>query len=131
MKFLTAIVPISLIFFTATARSCSPPENWRPPTSESAFRDATVVVHAKVVSQTELRNKFEGQVLVMKMLKGEFSGDKVVTASYAACGIGRFKVGQEYVFFFPSAGQWFVSQLVQPSNLSARQILSAIKALPN
>jgi hypothetical protein len=91
-----------------------------------------VVVHAKVASSvTDPSGSItEGQVTVIKVLKGRFSGSMVATGASSLCGIGRLSVGQEYVFFFNQRGSWWVHLLVQPPRMSAAEVLAEISRLP-
>ncbi len=129
MHLLAAVISVVLLALLQTAIACSPSEDWRPPTPESAFHGANVVIHARVISQSFKKEGVEGKIEVIRVFKGAFSGDTVLTASSAACGIDKFNVGQEYVFFFPSKERWFVSHLVQPLNVTAPQTLAALRTL--
>ena len=109
--------------------ACSPPPGWTEPTPEIAFQRAGRVVHGIVLSKSGTRNRMDARIAVYKVLKGQFSGDTVSTASTATCGINDFEVGKEYVFFLSPENN-FVSHLLQPSGLSARDILRALENTP-
>ena len=99
---------------------------WHPPTPESAFRAADVVVHAKVMSQSVERGLFTGKIKLLKILKGSFSGDTVFSRGSTECGFGSFRVGEEYIFFFSGCDR-FVSGLTAPIQYSTKQILDNLR----
>ena len=100
MQFFATAITVSLFALSQSAFACSSSEDWRPPTTQSAFRDVEVVVHVRVKSQVFKEAGVEGQVEMIQVFKGAFSGEMVLTADSGACGIDEFNVGQEYVFFF-------------------------------
>jgi hypothetical protein len=104
--------------------ACSPRPGWKPPTPQSAYNDADVVIHVRVLSQEQAQGAI-AKVQSIRVLKGEFAGDTVSTSDSAMCGIGSFKVGAEYVFFFKGKG-YFVNHLVQPWNVTTEQILEIL-----
>jgi hypothetical protein len=126
MQFFATIISVFLFNLMQVASACSPSDGWRPATTQSAFRDVEVVVHVRVKSQVFKEASVEGQVEVIQVFKGAFSG-KVLTADSGACGIDEFNVGQEYVFFFRKKGTWFVSHLVQPWHVPTQQILYELR----
>ena len=127
MQFFATAITVSLFALSQSAFACSPSEDWRPATTQSAFRDVEVVVHVRVKSQVFKEASVEGQVEVIQVFKGAFSGKMVLTADSGACGIDEFNVGQEYVFFFRKKGTWFVSHLVQPWHVPTQQILYELR----
>ncbi len=131
MRQAALIVLLVLASKLGPASACSPAPGWLPPTPTSAFAAAEVVVHVQVISQEsdEQRYNTSAKVRTIKLLKGTFSGDTVITSASSLCGVGTFAVGHEYVFFFPRTGQWFVSGLVQPQNATTEQLLGAINAM--
>lgn len=134
--FMTSLDSIANALFSLKGKSyavavlhsaCSPGDDWRPPTTQSAFRDVEVVVHARVKSQIFKETSVEGQIEVIQVFKGAFSGEMVLTADSGACGIGKFNVGEEYVFFFRKKERYFVSHLVQPWHVPTQQILHELR----
>lgn len=125
-------VPAMIAVLSGSAFACSPAPGWRPPTPQSAFKAADVVVHVRIesVERDPSGNAVEGEVHVYKALKGTYSGNMVATGSSAMFGIGTQTVGQDYVFFFPSRGEWRVNGLRQAALLSAEKALATIAALP-
>ena len=110
---------------------CSVGRDWKPPTPEKAFASAGVVVHARVLSQSGLNSEnVVASIAIIRTLKGALSSANVRTASGSMCGINNFNVGEEYVFFLPSAERPFVSFFSQPEGMSAEQILDALSRLP-
>jgi hypothetical protein len=127
MQFSAAAISVFLFNLMQSAIACSPSDDWRPATTQSAFRDVEVVVHARVKSQIFKEASVEGQIEVIRVFKGAFSGETVLTADSGACGIGKFNVGEEYVFFFPKKERYFVSHLVQPWHVPTQQILHELR----
>lgn len=74
------------------------------------------------------------QVQPIRVLKGKFVGDKVSTGGSSMCGIGSFKVGADYVFFFNGLGahvkeqHYDVDHFVQPWSVTTEQILEALES---
>lgn len=109
----------------SSALGCSVKPGWKPPTPAAAFAAAPVVVHVRVLSQEGI-DPSEVKVAVLRVLKGNFVGSTVRTASHSMCGVGKLEVGEEYVFF-TDAQRYFVSHVSQPSGLSAAQVLKALE----
>ncbi len=126
-QFPAVVILVFLLSFMNSLSACTPSDDWHPATTQSAFSDADVVVHVRVKSQVFKVANVEGQVEVIKVFKGAFSGGMVLTADSAACGIGKFDVGGEYVFFFPKKERFFVSHLVQPWHVPTQQILHELR----
>lgn len=110
------------------AYACSPGPGWKPPTPETVFHDADVVIHAEVLSQTTDRGRAVGKIRVLQTLKGGFSDDEVQTADSAACGIGTFTVGKDYVLFFRGTSR-FVNHLIQPWGVTPQQTLEVLQQI--
>jgi hypothetical protein len=127
MQFFATIISVFLFNLMHSVSACSPGDDWRPPTTQSAFRDVEVVVHARMKSQIFKETSVEGQIEVIQVFKGAFSGEMVLTADSGACGIGKFNVGEEYVFFFRKKERYFVSHLVQPWHVPTQQILHELR----
>ena len=127
MQFFATAITVSLFTLSQSAIACSPSDDWRPATTQSAFRDVEVVVHVRVKSQIFKEASVEGQIEVIRVFKGAFSGETVLTADSGACGIDKFNVGEEYVFFFPKKERYFVSHLVQPWHVPTQQILHELR----
>ena len=71
---------------------------------EQQFRSYDVVVHLRVVSQRGSRQeRTDANVEVLRVFKGEFSGPTIWTLPGGICGLGEFKIGNEYVFFLPKS----------------------------
>lgn len=119
--------PLAFLLFAylQSALACDPKPEWRQATPQSAFTAARVVVHARVAS-VQGSDPWFAIVDVLQTLKGSFSGNTVRTASHSLCGIGKFEVGREYVFFFQSSDSWFVTHLVQPMGFTTEQTLKAL-----
>jgi hypothetical protein len=129
MKTLLVMVFLSL-FCTQPALACDPKPDWRPPTPQGAYATASVVIHARVVS-VQGADPWNAKVVVLRTLKGAFSGNTVETASHSLCGIGGLEVGKEYVFFFPHKSSYFVSHLLQPTGFTTDKILKALPLARN
>ncbi|QTN26195.1 hypothetical protein HZ993_12650 [Rhodoferax sp. AJA081-3] len=133
MRLLAILVSI-LSAMPYSVLACSPMPGWKPPTPQSAFHNADVVVHLRVLSQEQGSLASIAQVQPIRVLKGKFVGDKVVTSGRSSCGIDSFKVGAEYVFFFNGLGayvkeqQYYVNHLVQPWSVTTEQILGALES---
>ncbi len=124
MKTLLLMIFLSLTC-TQPALACDPKPDWRPPTPQDAYATASVVIHARVVS-VQGSNPWNAEIVVLRTLKGSFSGSTVETASHSLCGIGRLVAGKEYVFFFPHKSSHFVSHLLQPTDFKTDKILKAL-----
>lgn len=111
---------------TPVAFACDPKPGWQPPSPEAAFQASSVVVHARVVSQQGVDPSVV-RVEVLHLLKGEFQGSAVNTASHSLCGVGQLKVGEDYVFFIPDSTRLFVTHLNQPHRLTTHQVLLALQ----
>lgn len=97
--------------------ACSIEPRWRPPSLQSAYETAQVVVHGRVVSQTG--GHFSTVTMdTMRILKGRFSGNAVENLSSGMCGINLIN-GAEYVFFFPKGAGYRVSFFSQPAETAA------------
>jgi hypothetical protein len=105
------------------AYACSVPPGWRPPSPQSAFETAQVVVHARVVSQTG-GSVSTVTIEPLKILKGTFSGKAVENLSSSMCGANLI-AGVEYVFFFPRGAGYAVRSLNQPAEAAA-EVLSLL-----
>jgi len=117
------IVALLTFIEVLPACACSVRSDWRPPTPQSAFDAAQVVLHARVLSQSGGDNS-NVTVEVLSTLKGTFSGKTVKTGSGSMCGM-QLVDGTDYVFFFPKGHGYFVSFVNQP-DLTAAQILSLL-----
>jgi hypothetical protein len=111
---------------TPGAFACDPKPGWKPPSPEAAFRASSVVVHARIVSQ-QGGDPSIVRVEVLHLLKGEFQGHAVNTASHSLCGVGQLKVGEDYVFFISDSTRLFVTHLNQPQGLTTHQVLLALR----
>jgi len=127
MQFFAMVISVFVFSLMQSVSACSPSDDWLPPTTQSAFRDVEVVVHARVKSQIFKEESVVAQIEIIQVFKGVFSEATVLTASSAACGIDKFNVGQEYVFFLRKSGTWFVSHLVQPWHVPTQQILHELR----
>lgn len=99
---LVAIAVLTAVTFWLSSTdciACSPPQNWTPPTVEQQYRSAAVVVHLRILSQRASNSLTEATVKVIKVYKGQFNNDKIVTSPNGSCGLGTFSIGGEYVFF--------------------------------
>jgi hypothetical protein len=105
------------------AHACSVLPGWRPPSPQSAFETAQVVVHARVVSETG-GSVSTVTIEPLKILKGTFSGNAVENPSSSMCGENLI-AGVEYVFFFPKGTGYFVSSSNQPAEAAA-EVLSLL-----
>ena len=105
------------------AYACSYPSGWRPPSPQSAFETAQVVVHARVVSQTG-GSVSTVTIEPLKILKGSFSGNAVENPSSSMCGENLID-GVEYVFFFPRGTGYSVRSSNQPEEAAA-EVLSLL-----
>jgi hypothetical protein len=124
MRPLALLVPIAFSTIAYPVFACSPLPGWKPPTPQSAYLNADVVVHVRVLSQEQAGESI-ARVQPIRVLKGEFTSQTVYTGADAACGIGSFREDAEYVFFFKGDG-YFVNHLVQPWNVTTEQILEAL-----
>jgi len=91
------------------------------------------VIHARVLTLDRsgpMMGFVRARVQVISVMKGQFSADAVATGPDSMCGVGSFRVGGEYVFFLDK-GSNFVNSLRQPSNVTTRQTLEALRALGN
>jgi hypothetical protein len=120
-------VSVALVFALSAhcALACEPITGWHPPSPREAFSFSSVVLHVRVLSQEGLDPSVVN-VEVLHLLKGEFSGHVVHTASHSMCGVGELTSGVEYVFFIPNRERLFVTHLNQPQGLSAAQVLQAL-----
>ncbi len=105
------------------AYACTVPPGWRPPSPQSAFETAQVVVHARVVSETG-GSVSTVTIEPLKILKGTFSGNAVENPSSSMCG-ANLVTGVEYVFFFPRGAGYSVSSSSQPAEAAA-EVLSLL-----
>ena len=131
MRQFTLITILFLALQIHHANACSPKPDWKPPTPASAFGTAQVIVHARILEQEsdESRNTVTAQIQIIRVFKGSFSGNTVTTTDELECGIGKFEIGKEYIFFFKNKDRWFVNDLEQPKNLSTMQILESISKI--
>jgi hypothetical protein len=127
MQFFVTVFSVLLFNLMQSVSACSPGDDWRPATTQSAFRDVEMVVHVRVKSQIFKDASVEGKIEVIQVFKGAFSGEIVLTADSGACGIDKFNVGQEYVLFFPQKERHFVSHLVQHWHVPTQQILHELR----
>lgn len=132
MKLSTTFATLTALAHLQIASACSPVPGWRPPTVASALANSEVVIYARVDSKQlyDLGQVTKARVTVLKVIKGRFEGEQVITAGGSLCGIGTFQVGEHYVFFFSRAGNWFVSHLEQPRNATTDEILRDTQVAP-
>lgn len=116
-----------LVAAASGAFACSPPRGWRPPSAAEAFARAEVVVHGVVSSERVEGHRFIASLAEVRLLKGaELPANEVRTTHSAACGIGRFRVGEAHVFFL-HGGRNHVSLLRQPRG-AASDVLEALRS---
>ena len=119
----TVAVLLMAVVQASPAHACSVNPARYPPSVQSAFDAAQVVVHARVLSQTGGEDSTV-TVEPLRILKGTFSGNAVKTASHSLCG-ANLEDGVEYVFFFRKGDGYFVSYPSQPVG-SAAEVLSLL-----
>jgi hypothetical protein len=123
MEIRTAALVLVAALHALPAFACSVLSGWRPPSPQSAFETAQVVVHARVVSQTG-GNVSSVTIKPLKILKGTFSGNALANPSSSMCGANLID-GVEYVFFFPKGTGYSIDSLNQPTETAA-QVLSLL-----
>lgn len=126
VKHLVLLIALGGLALSSEQVNACSPDKPLPASAYAAFREAKNVVHVRVLSQQVKGTRFFAQIELLETLKGEFPARTLETADSGACGIGGFKVGAEYVFFF-SNDLVFVSHLVQPPLSSTEKILNEVR----
>jgi hypothetical protein len=126
VKHLTLLLTLAFLALSSEQVNACSPIKPLPPSTDAAFREAKNVVHVRVLAQQVKRDRFFAQIELLETLKGQFPERVLETSNSAACGIGEFKLGAEYVFFF-SDDLVFVSHLVQPPQSSTEKILKEVR----